>query len=409
MVKHGTHACAGCGCNVPQKVGVPGRVRKWCPDCDPGGRYTKADTVACKSCGANVQQEAGRGRRLKYCSDKCRRAEDNRTNGSHGCVCDTCGKQFLGTKKRRFCSERCRWPFRWGDRGECQHCGAEFAKKKKSQRFCCFECNTADAAKTPRGPAAEVHTCMNCAEPFQRKRYPSGGVSCGTKYCSRDCAFEARRLKKKCAERPLEVANKLATWFLSWGDDQWPLTSVCQPCGRSFVSQRNAESPAHVVCGCCRDAAQRASMKKHKQCPDCGGELKKGRWLCDPCAATRYKENRRKNKRASRRRHGNASTFRQRCKKYGAPYTKVCKESVMSRGKWKCQLCGVKLLRSFTTIVGTRTPHPRSPTIDHIVPLSFGPSSPGHVLDNCQAACWQCNWQRGVEDADSFARRKATQ
>jgi hypothetical protein len=409
MVKSGTHACAGCGCNVPQKVGRPGRVRKWCPDCDPGGRYTKADAVACKSCGATVQQESGRGRRLKYCSDKCRRAEENRAGGSHDCVCDTCGKQFRGDKKRRFCSERCRWPFRLGDRGECQHCGADFAKKKKQQRFCCFECNTADAAKTPRGPAAKIYTCMNCDEPFCRKRFPSGDVSCGTKYCSRECAFEARRLKKKCAERPLEVASKLATWFLSWGDDQWPVTSVCQPCGRPFVSQRNAESPAHVACGCCRAAAQRSSMKKHKQCPDCGGELKKGRWLCEPCAATRGKENKRKNRRAHRKRHGQATTFRKRCRKYGAPYTSVCKEAVMSRGKWKCQLCGVKLLRSFTTIVGTRTPHPRSPTIDHIVPLSFGPSSPGHVLDNCQAACWQCNCQRGVEDADSFARRKTTQ
>ena len=107
--------------------------------------------------------------------------------------------------------------------------------------------------------------------------------------------------------------------------------------------------------------------------------------------------------------HGNDCTFRQRCKKYGCPYTKVSKQAVMERDDWKCRLCGHKLLDKFTTVIGTRTPHPRSPTIDHVVPLSFGPSSPGHVFDNCQAACWKCNCERGTEDADSFAARKATQ
>lgn len=384
---------------------MPGRVRKWCPGCDPGGRYTKADAVACKSCGEIVKQSPGRGRRLQYCSDKCRIAEYNRAGGSHDCVCDTCGKQFRGDKRRRFCSEQCRWPFRLGDRGECQHCGADFAKKQRRQRFCCLECNAADMAKTPRR-AAKIYTCMNCDKPFRRKRYLSGSVSCGKKYCSRECAFEARRLKKKCAERPLEIGSKIAKWFLSWGDDQWPLTSFCQPCGRSFVAQQNADSPVRTACGRCRDAASRESRRK---CPDCGGEIKKGRRLCGNCADKRKRSARNKNRRAHRKKHGHSTTFRKRCRKYGAPYTSVCKGSVMSRDKWKCQLCGVKLLQSFATIVGTRTPHPRSPTIDHIVPLSFGPSSPGHVLDNCQAACWQCNWQRGVEDADSFARRKATQ
>jgi hypothetical protein len=401
MVKSGTHACAGCGCNVPQKVGVPGRVRRRCEKCRLGDRKSKADDAVCATCGAIVHHTPGRGTTRKYCSNECvKNAEAIRRAGVQ-CSCVKCGKNFCGLRGKKYCSDQCRWSFRCGTEKNCEYCGKSFKASRESSMFCSRSCRNFSRAR--------LYECLNCGVGFRRKRFAAGGYSSQSKYCSRDCAFEARRLKKKCAERPLEVANKLATWFLSWGDDQWPLTSVCQPCGRSFVSQRNAASPAHVVCGCCRDAAQRASMKKHKQCPDCGGELKKGRWLCDPCAATRCRENRRKNKRASRRRHGNASTFRQRCKKYGAPYTKVCKEAVMIRGKWKCQLCGVKLLGSFTTIVGTRTPHPRSPTIDHIVPLSFGPSSPGHVLDNCQAACWQCNWQRGVEDADSFARRKATQ
>lgn len=80
----------------------------------------------------------------------------------------------------------------------------------------------------------------------------------------------------------------------------------------------------------------------------------------------------------------------------------------MNRDKWKCQLCGDNLLDRYTTIMGTRTPHPRSPTIDHIVPLSFGPTSPGHVFDNCQAACFECNSHRGTKSIDSFVPRNAT-
>jgi 5-methylcytosine-specific restriction endonuclease McrA len=86
----------------------------------------------------------------------------------------------------------------------------------------------------------------------------------------------------------------------------------------------------------------------------------------------------------------------------------VTRSAVMDRDGWECQLCGSPLLESFCKIPGTNTPHPRSPTIDHIIPLSHGAASPGHVFDNCQAACWQCNCQRGAESVDSFARRKAT-
>lgn len=92
---------------------------------------------------------------------------------------------------------------------------------------------------------------------------------------------------------------------------------------------------------------------------------------------------------------------------YSVPYTKVSKVAVMERDGWRCVFCGTRLLNKYTTLLGSRTPHPRSPTIDHIVPLSFGPGTPGHVFDNCQAACWACNCERGTEDVDSFAARKA--
>jgi len=140
MVKSGTHACAGCGCNVPQKVGRPGRVRKWCQDCGPGGRHTKADAVACKSCGAAVQQRPGRGKRLLYCSDECRKAEERRAANSHERSCEACGKSFKGGEKTRFCSADCRYANRLVVK-PCEQCGVPFKQHSSSSRFCSISCN----------------------------------------------------------------------------------------------------------------------------------------------------------------------------------------------------------------------------------------------------------------------------
>jgi 5-methylcytosine-specific restriction endonuclease McrA len=38
-------------------------------------------------------------------------------------------------------------------------------------------------------------------------------------------------------------------------------------------------------------------------------------------------------------------------------------------------------------------PHPRSPTIDHIVAMSCGG---GHVPHNVQLSCWSCNVAKGA-------------
>ena len=40
-------------------------------------------------------------------------------------------------------------------------------------------------------------------------------------------------------------------------------------------------------------------------------------------------------------------------------------------------------------------PHPQSPTVDHIIPLSVGVAAGGtHELANCHTACFHCNWTK---------------
>lgn len=371
--------CAECNAPLPPRIRRAGRPRKFCSQ-NCGNKYNARQLR--RTAGVAPRRPA------KTYQRECRR----------------CGKSFDSDSKTKvFCSKECRSPDR-----RCQECGRDIVGVTGRTKFCSPECRAAkiarDGAKTVERNTARRRTyqCINCGGTF----WPKNKSRCAFKYCSRECAFDARRRRLPDAidtRRRGGLTNRLASWFLSWGDDQWPLVAACHGCGGRFYRQRNPNDGPHEKCGPCRH-----NESRERPCDGCGVTINSARRLCDECAERRFRESRRKSKRAQRAKHGNACTFRQRCKKYGVPYTKVSRAEVMERDNWECQLCGVELLRSFTTLEGTRTPDPRSPTIDHIIPLSFGPGSPGHVLPNCQAACFACNSERGTEDADSFARRKAT-
>lgn len=391
--------CPVCEGAVPPSLGV--KPRKYCSlECcrkaQKGVYLRNLEQHACCRCGV-VLQYKGRGPRRKIKCKECKKyAKDAyRDSRVRACVCGRCGVEFASRYKKQFCSKRCQHKGRGGIHGDfvpCEKCGKPFRQTCREKRFCSRKCSR----------PAKKYNCLNCGIEFHKRRFKSGSTSCQTKYCTRECAFEARRLKKPCAQRPQEIAKRLAIWLLSWGDDQWPMTSKCRECGDPFTAQAHAGAERQESCSSCRRRVARV-------CAGCGCGIEPGvSRRCDPCRRERRSEIRRAERRRRRKAGGGEGSYRQRCKKYGAPYTKVSRKAVLDRDGWQCVFCGVALLRGHAFIAGTKTPHPRCPTIDHIVPLSFGPSSPGHVFDNCQAACWVCNCERGVEAADSFARRKAT-
>jgi 5-methylcytosine-specific restriction endonuclease McrA len=122
--------------------------------------------------------------------------------------------------------------------------------------------------------------------------------------------------------------------------------------------------------------------------------------LCESCSESRARALKRKARKRRRQKYG-GDNYRQRCRRFKAPYTPIRKSSIYDRDNWACQICGVELLRKYLhTSTGV---DPRSPTIDHIVPLSLGPDGPGHVEFNVQAACFDCNSRKGASLLDSFA------
>ena len=59
---------------------------------------------------------------------------------------------------------------------------------------------------------------------------------------------------------------------------------------------------------------------------------------------------------------------------------------VFTRDRYRCWICRRPTART------QRVPHPRAPTIDHVVPLSKGGT---HTLDNLATACFRCNVRKG--------------
>lgn len=77
---------------------------------------------------------------------------------------------------------------------------------------------------------------------------------------------------------------------------------------------------------------------------------------------------------------------RRRARKRGAYRADVYRKKVFEADGYRCHLCGKK------TNPRKQAPHPKSPTVDHLVPLAAGGT---HEPSNCRTACFLCNAVKG--------------
>lgn len=76
----------------------------------------------CLYCGKEINLEDRRGRKSKFCSDKCRRtwwsknSDKKNKKAWYTFICKNCGIEFkaYGNKNRKFCSVRCASEYRFG-------------------------------------------------------------------------------------------------------------------------------------------------------------------------------------------------------------------------------------------------------------------------------------------------------
>lgn len=90
---------------------------------------------------------------------------------------------------------------------------------------------------------------------------------------------------------------------------------------------------------------------------------------------------------ADRRREGAqwavcSSDSKARARLYGAEYERFDKYEVFVRDSWTCQLCGLPVDQT------ERFPHPDSPSLDHIIPISLAGA---HSPSNTQCSHLSCN------------------
>ena len=215
--------------------------------------------------------------------------------------------------------------------------------------------------------------CQHCSELITRER-------CGRdsrKYCGKPCYFAAIRQGKQQFKG--RVRDSWAA-FVDWAHE-WP--KPCLPLPSCLVCVRPTQSHDHKFCS--RECMYQ--WRGDRACCLCGAIKSKaqahGSVVCRAC----------KTKKAKARRPHHRSNFRSRARKYGVVYVPIRRIDIYERDSWRCQLCN--LICNKTWLVSKRNgrPHPRSPTIDHIVAMSCGG---GHVPHNVQLSCWSCNVAKGA-------------
>lgn len=189
--------------------------------------------------------------------------------------------------------------------------------------------------------------CQYCRHEFKPR------LTRHSTYCSRTCSF----------------ASKAATPF----SEVW--IAACTGCGKMFTSKRQRK-----YCSAkCRPGTKWASvMPTTKDCAACGARYSPvstggtpSRYCSDACrdgvAAARKRIARAKRK----------AVLAEATVELVDPYV------VFTRDGWRCQLCGVKTLRSKRGSYDDDAPE-----LDHIIPLARGGE---HSYLNTQCSCRKCN------------------
>jgi 5-methylcytosine-specific restriction endonuclease McrA len=196
--------------------------------------------------------------------------------------------------------------------------------------------------------------CERCGKVYRRRN-----VKINNRFCSRACTLIPRKHCIRCGEsfRPAAKQSNSA-WYRRTGEQKFcsftcanTIEQVCKQCSGSYIAHRKQ--------GFC--------------CLRCQKKF----WLINNRArGAMYSQNRKARVR----------------KAFVEAFQPV---DIFARDGWRCQLCKSLVRRD------KKPPHPRAPTIDHIVPISLGGV---HSRANTQCAHFKCNIKKGVKVCGSQLR-----
>jgi 5-methylcytosine-specific restriction endonuclease McrA len=167
-----------------------------------------------------------------------------------------------------------------------------------------------------------------------------------------------------------EQRQKMPKWA-AWWEEQRRAEDLAEFAAtvRGGPACRTNQAPRrrYFISGTCPDCNEMVTVVRHRWC---------GSIRCPPCTRARWRE-----------------THYERAARYGLRFDVIAPTRVFERDGWRCQICQRKTKGKW--------PAPRSPTVDHIVPMARGGH---HVLENLQCACLACNVSKGARSANDQLR-----
>lgn len=301
---------------------------------------------------------------------------------------------------------------------QCEVCGKEcYCPPSGTRKHCGNECRLVAlvAAQKARAIVGETKLyrsgkpCLWCGKEVTRvrRRRPNGKFNSPVSgrdkllYCDKTCG----RMHQANGSREWYVAKTIASVI---GDILAVVvhSTNCVVCG-NLVVRDSAGKTAKTCRGTCRiqyHRLQSASQSRawyervkgvklmplaaRRECRLCGARISasntsgRGRSVCDECNVKRI------------------GGHEERARVFGCAVEGVDRFRVFERDGWVCQLCGKHVLRKAMRSKETGRLHPRSPSLDHIIPLSKGGP---HSESNCQCACLACNIKKGSKIVPSGA------
>ena len=217
----------------------------------------------------------------------------------------------------------------------CQHCGKQASRQAvRGQRpkYCSRQCGKAAVALATSKP------CNRCG--VERTR--PDVMHCRTCQAAAVEAFQVKRSQQAKLRRWAEATERLLVAAEGTVAPTVWCAVACATCSTSFLTRWWGKSTST----CCSEQ----------------------------CAAANLQSVRRDAKHRRRARERNAFV------------AKVSRAKIYARDRWRCGICDRLVAQNRVA------PHPLSPTIDHIIPLSKGGS---HEPSNVRLAHFICNSRRG--------------
>lgn len=245
---------------------------------------------------------------------------------------------------------------------QCERCNHPFGTNNKGARFCGLKCSSAWNSERVLSMRKDCVCCF-CGVSF--KLNPKSKRA--GKFCTRDCSFKSKaRIKSERESLKRIKENNSADQLKSEHNKVKSVTKRVVIAYIAFLLRkiRNRKTSQSYCGDCGVPTGLKFGMPSRMRCRDCSRERAK--------STESY--------RASKRR---SKAKRKAIERGAVTAEKIDPLLVLSRGMWRCYICGISTPKSLR---GTNSDN--APEVDHVHPISRGGS---HSYDNLACICRSCN------------------